>query len=424
MGWKARLALLRCSRPRCRMTALTLLVDRPDPERDQGSPRPGCTADQTAAGPRPGRSCESFGMPSTQSFAAWGATGTGTAIFLVDTFKYSQGKFHAGAFVGNVAVPLVLSVLTSVGRGVATWQTRGTLPGVREPDAGRRRLADRLRHGRPPRPRLHASSSAPTAGTATASSAGEAPQSAEHRLPHHRLPNRKPQRPGPARSLAPRSLALAARSLALPVRFVSAYARRHGGRDQGVHGRIDEVRRGRRARRRRRRSAGRCSPLRLLVVTDLVPAGPVQRRARARPRGSLRVDPARFDDLFTRIRPRIAIEVPSVLAEGRPARVDLSPTSLKSFRPDGLLAEVPLLRSLLDGRMVLERLRDGQVSPDQAQQRARPAVERVALRARGSRPPAAGARRPSCRRAGRREPGALARRRRRERRLASSTWST
>jgi type VI secretion system ImpC/EvpB family protein len=57
-----------------------------------------------------------------------------------------------------------------------------------------------------------------------------------------------------------------------------------------------------------------------------------------------------------------------VLAEGRAARIDLSPTSLKSFRPDGLLAEVPLLRSLLDGRMVLERLRDGQVTPDQAQQ--------------------------------------------------------
>jgi type VI secretion system ImpC/EvpB family protein/type VI secretion system ImpB/VipA family protein len=108
-------------------------------------------------------------------------------------------------------------------------------------------------------------------------------------------------------------------------------------------------------------------PLRLLVVTDLVPRDPYNAGASA-PEGVIRVDPASFDDLFTRLRPRLAIEVPSVLAEGRQVRVDLSPTSLKSFRPDGLLAEVPLLRALLDGRMVLERLRDGQVSPEQAQQ--------------------------------------------------------
>jgi type VI secretion system ImpC/EvpB family protein/type VI secretion system ImpB/VipA family protein len=108
-------------------------------------------------------------------------------------------------------------------------------------------------------------------------------------------------------------------------------------------------------------------PLRILVVTDLVPRAPYNAGASA-PEGAIRVDPARFDDLFTRLKPRVSIEVPSVLAEGRPARVDLSPTTLKSFRPDGLLAEVPLLRSLLDGRTVLERLRDGSVSPEQAQQ--------------------------------------------------------
>ena len=107
-------------------------------------------------------------------------------------------------------------------------------------------------------------------------------------------------------------------------------------------------------------------PLRLLVVTDLVPRDPHNAGASA-PEGVIRVDPTSFDDLFTRLRPRVTVDVPSVLSEGRPARVDLSPTSLKSFRPDGLLAEVPLLRCLLDGRMVLERLRDGKVTPDQAQ---------------------------------------------------------
>src|SRR5512133_987949 len=114
------------------------------------------------------------------------------------------------------------------------------------------------------------------------------------------------------------------------------------------------------------RERGPLLPLRLLVVTELVPRAPHNAGASA-PEGVVRVDLSRFDDLFGKLRPRVAIEVPSVLHEGRASRVDLSPTSTKSFRPDGLLAEVPLLRSLLDGRMVLERLRDGALQPEQAQ---------------------------------------------------------
>lgn len=106
-------------------------------------------------------------------------------------------------------------------------------------------------------------------------------------------------------------------------------------------------------------------PLRVLIVADLVPSDEYNAGTSA-PEGALRVDASRFDELFTKLRPRIAIEVPSVLAEGRNVRVDLSPTSLKSFRPDGLCTELPLLRSLLDGRLVLDRLRDGTVSQDQA----------------------------------------------------------
>lgn len=106
-------------------------------------------------------------------------------------------------------------------------------------------------------------------------------------------------------------------------------------------------------------------PLRIVVVADLTPADEYNAGASA-PEGAIKVDPASFDELFTRIRPRVSVEVPSVLAEGRVARVELSPTSFKSFRPDGLVAEVPLLRSLLDGRLVLERLRDGSLQREQA----------------------------------------------------------
>jgi hypothetical protein len=118
VGWKARWHISVLA-PALSLTALTLLVDGPIRNAIQ-SPRPGCgsIADLTAES-FPNSGCQSYGMPSTQSFAAWGATGAGTSIFLVDKFKYSGSRFNAGSFVGNVGVPLVLSVLTSVGRGVA-----------------------------------------------------------------------------------------------------------------------------------------------------------------------------------------------------------------------------------------------------------------------------------------------------------------
>ena len=115
VGWKGRWHFSMLA-PALSMTALTLFMDGPLRGAIKG-PRPGCSAEQTAARLR-GSECESYGMMSTQSYASWGATGAGTTIFLVDTLKYSNGKFNAGGFVGNVAVPLVLSVLTSVGRGI------------------------------------------------------------------------------------------------------------------------------------------------------------------------------------------------------------------------------------------------------------------------------------------------------------------
>ena len=113
VGWKARWHVSVLV-PALTVTALTLMMEGPIKGAIK-DPRPGCTADQTALF-LPGSGCESYGMVSTQSFGAWGATGVGTGIFLIDTLKYSNAKFHAGSFVGNVAVPLVLSVVTSVAR--------------------------------------------------------------------------------------------------------------------------------------------------------------------------------------------------------------------------------------------------------------------------------------------------------------------
>ncbi len=106
-------------------------------------------------------------------------------------------------------------------------------------------------------------------------------------------------------------------------------------------------------------------PLRVILVADLVPRGEFNAGAEA-PEQAVRIDPTDFDLLFKKLRPRASIEVESVLAQGSRARVELAPTAMKSFRPDGLCREIPLLRSLLDGKRVLERLRDGTTGVDSA----------------------------------------------------------
>lgn len=106
-------------------------------------------------------------------------------------------------------------------------------------------------------------------------------------------------------------------------------------------------------------------PLRILLVAAVVPTDEAN-AGTAAPESPIRIDTADPAFVFNKIRPRLKIEVPSVLDQGRPIKLDFAPTSLKSFRPDGLLTEVPLLRSLLDGKLVLDRLRAGEISEDQA----------------------------------------------------------
>lgn len=111
-------------------------------------------------------------------------------------------------------------------------------------------------------------------------------------------------------------------------------------------------------------SEGPLLPLRILVVAGLVPTEEAN-AGTSPPENPVRLDLSDPNHVFTKLRPRLKIEVPSVLDGGRPIKLDLAPTSLASFRPDGLLKEVPLLRSLLDGKLILDRLRAGELSEDQ-----------------------------------------------------------
>jgi hypothetical protein len=122
VGWKGRWHFSVLA-PAMTMTALTLMVDGPIRNAIK-TPRPGCTIDNTSS-VFPGSNCETFGMPSTQAFASFGASGAGAMIFVVDTLKYSNSKFSVPGFIGNVALPLSLSIVTAVLRGIDTTDSTG-----------------------------------------------------------------------------------------------------------------------------------------------------------------------------------------------------------------------------------------------------------------------------------------------------------
>jgi hypothetical protein len=115
VGWKGRWHVSVLA-PAMTFTAITILTEIPIKESIE-SARPGCSVEATIVS-APGSNCETFGGPSTHLFASWGVTGMGTGIFLVDTLKYSDGRFNVPAFIGNVAFPLVASIFTTIGRGV------------------------------------------------------------------------------------------------------------------------------------------------------------------------------------------------------------------------------------------------------------------------------------------------------------------
>ena len=117
VGWKARWHVSQLA-PALFLTAATLFLEFPLKNLIEGT-RPGCTIEETEAG-FDGSNCESYGMVSTHSFAAWSAAGSGVGIWVADTFIYSDSKFHAGSFIGNVAVPITAAVISSVGRGVSS----------------------------------------------------------------------------------------------------------------------------------------------------------------------------------------------------------------------------------------------------------------------------------------------------------------
>ncbi len=77
--------------------------------------RPGCGASNPGVA-----GCTTYGMPSTHTFVAFSALGHGTGVFLVDSLKWSDGRFNGAAIAGDVALPLIAAGLTYAGRVAGT----------------------------------------------------------------------------------------------------------------------------------------------------------------------------------------------------------------------------------------------------------------------------------------------------------------
>ena len=63
----------------------------------------------------------------------------------------------------------------------------------------------------------------------------------------------------------------------------------------------------------------------------------------------VRFERATFDEVMATVAPKLVIDVPDPAApHGKPVRVELAFPAMRSFRPDVMLTEVPLLRSLVE----------------------------------------------------------------------------
>jgi hypothetical protein len=120
VGWKARFHVSVLA-PVMTLTALTVLNESAMKNALQG-PRPGCDGSNQGLA-----HCDSYGMVSSHSFAAFSALGHGAGIFLFDTTKWSGGRFNPWSFIGNVVAPFGLAVTTGLGRGLGNWEDTGQI---------------------------------------------------------------------------------------------------------------------------------------------------------------------------------------------------------------------------------------------------------------------------------------------------------
>ncbi len=100
-------------------------------------------------------------------------------------------------------------------------------------------------------------------------------------------------------------------------------------------------------------------PFHILFLGDLNPQGPADGP------GSLIVEEVNkesFSQLMQRLAPRLSIDVPDLIGRGtRAVEVNLQFHDLKAFRPESISAQVPALSRLRKVRMLVEKVRKGEL---------------------------------------------------------------
>jgi hypothetical protein len=120
VGWKARWHVSSLA-PAMTLTALTMFNEY-SLKSAIASPRPGCNDANQGTG-----HCLDYGSLSSHTFLAVSSFAQGTTVFLVDTYKWSDGRFNGAAFAGDVALPLVLAGVTAIGRSAGNWESGGSV---------------------------------------------------------------------------------------------------------------------------------------------------------------------------------------------------------------------------------------------------------------------------------------------------------
>jgi hypothetical protein len=118
VGWKARWHVSVLA-PAMTLTALAFLNEGVV-KGALASYRPGCGPGNEGTG-----NCLDYGSLSSPAFVASSAFAQGTAVLVIDTLKWSDGRLNAGSIAGDVALPLVLAIVTGIGRSAGNWEDPG-----------------------------------------------------------------------------------------------------------------------------------------------------------------------------------------------------------------------------------------------------------------------------------------------------------
>jgi type VI secretion system ImpB/VipA family protein len=96
------------------------------------------------------------------------------------------------------------------------------------------------------------------------------------------------------------------------------------------------------------------TPFRIAVIAELLPR-PEWSTGRPAPGDAIAIDAESFDRVFADLAPSLAIDVDDPFSrEEKPLRVDLVWRDRKAMRPSAIVAQVPVLRALVEARRVVQ----------------------------------------------------------------------